>query len=305
MTADSPDHAGARRRARAQARASTSASSRSSAASRTYAELGIFSVMWSEHCSYKSSRVHLAQVADRGPARDAGPGRERRRRRHRRRPGRRLQDGEPQPPVLHRALPGRGDRRRRHPARRLHHGRAARSRSWTRCASASPAHPKTRHLVDGVVAGIGGYGNCVGVPTVGGEINFHRGYNGNILVNAMCVGVAARRQDLLRRRRRASATRCSTSAPRPAATASTAPPWPRPSSPTRREAKRPTVQVGDPFTEKLLLEACLELMDHGLHRRHPGHGRRRPDLLVGRDGGARRAPASSSTSTACRCARPA
>ena len=61
----------------------------------------------------------------------------------------------------------------------------------------APDHPKTRHLVAGVVAGIGGYGNCVGVPTVGGETNFDKGYNNNILVNAMCVGLAARRQDLL------------------------------------------------------------------------------------------------------------
>ena len=87
-------------------------------------ELGVFSVMWSEHCSYKSSRARAARAADERPARAAGPGRERRRGRDRRRPGRRVQDREPQPSVVRRALPGRGDRRRRHPARRLHHGRA-------------------------------------------------------------------------------------------------------------------------------------------------------------------------------------
>ena len=81
--------------------------------------------MWSEHCSYKSSRVHLKTFPTTGPARHPGPRRERRRRRHRRRPRGGLQDGVAQPPVLHRALPGRGDRRRRHPARRLHDGRAA------------------------------------------------------------------------------------------------------------------------------------------------------------------------------------
>jgi phosphoribosylformylglycinamidine (FGAM) synthase-like enzyme len=85
------------------------------------------------------------------------------------------------------------------------------------------------------------------------------GYNGNILVNAMCVGLARRTRSSTRRPR-ASAIRWSTSAPRPAATASTAPPWRRPSSTRKSEEKRPTVQVGDPFTEKLLIEACLELM---------------------------------------------
>ena len=90
-----------------------------------------------------------------------------------------------------------------------------------------PDHPKMRHLIAGVVAGIGGYGNCVGVPTVGGEVNFHPAYDGNILVNAMTVGVAETGQDLLFGRRPASAIRSSMSAPRPAATASTARPWPR------------------------------------------------------------------------------
>ena len=191
-------------------------------------ELGIFSVMWSEHCSYKSSKKWLKTLPTEGAAGDHGPGRERRRDRHRRRPGRGLQDGEPQPPVLHRALPGRGDRGRRHPARRLHHGRAA-GRQPQRAALRRPEHPKTRHLLAGVVAGIGGYGNCVGVPTVGGEVNFHPAYNGNILVNAMTVGLAERTGSSPRRPP-GSATRWSTSAPRPGATASTARPWPRPSS---------------------------------------------------------------------------
>ena len=88
-------------------------------------ELGIFSVMWSEHCSYKSSRRVAQEASDHRPASDPRPGRECGRGRSRRRPGRRLQDGEPQPPVLHRALSGGRDRRRRHHARRVHHGRAA------------------------------------------------------------------------------------------------------------------------------------------------------------------------------------
>jgi phosphoribosylformylglycinamidine (FGAM) synthase-like enzyme len=114
-----------------------------------------------------------------------------------------------------------------------------------------PDHPKTRHLVSGVVAGIGGYGNSFGVPTVGGEVNFHPRYNGNILVNAMAVGHGRCGQDLLLASRKASACRWSISAQRPAATASTARPWRRPSSTIRSRRKRPTVQVGDPFTEKL------------------------------------------------------
>ncbi|MFA9201489.1 MAG: phosphoribosylformylglycinamidine synthase subunit PurL, partial [Cypionkella sp.] len=123
----------------------------------------------------------------------------------------------------------------------------------------SPDHPKMKHLIAGVVHGIGGYGNCVGVPTVGGEVNFHPAYDGNILVNAMTVGVA-------------DADRIFYSAATgvgnpivyvgsktgrdgihgaPQASADFA---------EDAEAKRPTVQVGDPFTEKLLIEACLELM---------------------------------------------
>jgi phosphoribosylformylglycinamidine synthase len=122
-----------------------------------------------------------------------------------------------------------------------------------------PNHAKTRHLVAGVVSGIGGYGNCMGVPTVGGEINFDPSYNGNILVNAMCVGVA--RTDKIFY----------------AAATGIGSPVVYVGSKTGRdgihgatmasaefddasEEKRPTVQVGDPFTEKLLLEACQELM---------------------------------------------
>ena len=152
-------------------------------------ELGIFSVMWSEHCSYKSSRMHLKRFPTTGPRVLQGPGEN---------AGvvdigdgvrGGLQDGDPQPPQLHRAVPGRGHRRRRHPARRLHHGRAADRARSTRCASATPSHPQTPWLLEGVVAGIGGYGNCIGVPTVGGEVAFDASYNGNILVNAFTVGV--------------------------------------------------------------------------------------------------------------------
>jgi phosphoribosylformylglycinamidine synthase subunit PurL len=124
----------------------------------------------------------------------------------------------------------------------------------------SPDHPRTRHLVSGVVSGIGGYGNCVGVPTVGGECEFHPSYDGNILVNAMCVGLA--RADRIFY----------------SAAAGPGNPVIYVGAKTGRDgihgatmasaefgvdagAKRPTVQVGDPFTEKLLIEACLELME--------------------------------------------
>jgi phosphoribosylformylglycinamidine synthase len=126
----------------------------------------------------------------------------------------------------------------------------------------APNHPKTRRLVEGVVAGIGGYGNCVGVPTVAGETNFHAGYNGNILVNAMCVGLADADKIFY------------------SAAPSAGLPVVYFGSKTGRDGihgatmasaefdedsdeKRPTVQVGDPFAEKLLIEATLELMASG------------------------------------------
>ena len=151
----------------------------------------------------------------------------------------------------------------------------------------APEHPRTRHLVDGVVAGIGGYGNCVGVPTVGGEATFHRAYDGNILVNAMCVGLAP--QDQIFYARAAGpgnpvlyvGSKTGRDGIHGATMASA-------EFSEAAEARRPTVQVGDPFTEKLLLEACLELMRDGRDRRDPGHGRGRAHLVVVRDGRARR-----------------
>ena len=169
----------------------------------------------------------------------------------------------------------------------------------------SPDHPKTRHLVSGVVGGIGGYGNCVGVPTVGGECKFHPAYNGNILVNAMCVGLARADRIFYSAARRRRETSSSMSAPRPGATASTARRWPRPSSPQTAGEKRPTVQVGDPFTEKLLIEACLELMAGRRDRRDPGHGRRRADLVFGRDGRQGRARHRARSRPGAACAKPA
>jgi phosphoribosylformylglycinamidine synthase len=123
-----------------------------------------------------------------------------------------------------------------------------------------PSHPKTRHLVAGVVAGIGDYGNCMGVPTVGGETNFHSAYNGNILVNAMTVGLAA--SDRIFYSAAAGignsvvyvGSKTGRDGIKGAVMASDV-------FTEDSQAKRPTVQVGDPFAEKLLLEACLELME--------------------------------------------
>ena len=143
----------------ASSRTNMRASASSSAARRRFTELGIFSAMWNEHCSYKSSKVHLRTLPTKAPWVIQGPGEN---------AGVidigdglavRVQDGEPQPPELHRALSGRGHRRRRHPARRLHHGRAADRLPQRAVASAIRRIRKTRHLVSGVVAGIGGYGN--------------------------------------------------------------------------------------------------------------------------------------------------
>jgi phosphoribosylformylglycinamidine (FGAM) synthase-like enzyme len=146
-----------------------------------------------------------------------------------------------------------------------------------------PSHEKTKRLVKGVVSGIGGYGNCVGVPTVAGETNFHSGYNGNILVNAMCVGLA--KADSL----------FYSAAPAPGlsvvyfgsktgrdgihgATMSSA------EFDDESDSKRPTVQVGDPFAEKLLIEATLELMASGAVAAIQDMGGRRPDFFLRRNG---------------------
>ena len=121
------------------------------------------------------------------------------------------------------------------------------------------SHPKTRHLVSGVVGGIGGYGNCMGVPTVGGETNFDQGYNGNILVNAMTVGIADKHKIFYSAARGVGnpvvyvGSKTGRDGIHGATMASA-------EFDDESHEKRPTVQVGDPFTEKLLLEACLELM---------------------------------------------
>ncbi|HXI86213.1 MAG TPA: phosphoribosylformylglycinamidine synthase subunit PurL [Parvularculaceae bacterium] len=221
-------------------------------------ELGIFSVMWSEHCSYKSSRRHLKKLPTSAPWVIQGPGEN----------AGVIDIGEGFAAVFKMeshnhpsfiepyqgAATGVGGIMRdvfTMGARPVANLNALRFGAWS--------HPKTRHLVSGVVGGIGGYGNCMGVPTVGGETNFHKGYNGNILVNAMTVGIAPKHRIFYSAARGAgnSVVYVGSKTGRDGihgATMASA------EFGDGAEERRPTVQVGDPFTEKLLLEACLELM---------------------------------------------
>ena len=224
-----------------------------------------------------------AHPADEGALGDPGAGRERRRHRHRRRAGLRVQDGEPQPPLLHRALPGRGDRRRRHPARRVHHGRAA-DRGAERAAlrrARTTRGPATSS--SGVVAGIGGYGNSFGVPTVGGGVGFHPRYNGNILVNAMAVGLA-RADEIFYAGRdgRREPDRLSRLQDRPRR-------HPRRHHGLGRVRRRLGGEAPHrPGRRPLRREAAARSLPRadgvGRRHRHPGHGRGGPHLLGGRDG---------------------
>ncbi len=227
----------------------------------SFTELGIFSAMWNEHCSYKSSKIHLRTLPTTGRCVIQGPGE-------------------------NAGVIDIGDglavafkmESHNHPSYiEPHQGAATGVGGILRdvftmgarpiaCLNAlsfgDPENPKTRHLVSGVVAGIGGYGNSFGVPTVGGEMRFHRRYDGNCLVNAMAVGIADKDKIFY------------------SAASGVGMPIVYLGSKTGRdgihgatmasaefgadaEEKRPTVQVGDPFSEKLLLEACLEIMASG------------------------------------------
>ncbi len=221
-------------------------------------ELGIFSVMWSEHCSYKTTRKHLRGLPTEAPWVICGPGEN----------AGVIDIGDGQAAIFKMES-------HNHPSYIEPYQGAATGvggilrdvftmgarpvANMNALRFGSPEHPKTRHLVSGVVAGIGGYGNCVGVPTVGGECNFHPSYNGNILVNAMTVGIA--NTDKIFYSAAAgvgnSVVYVGSKTGRDGihgATMASA------EFGEDSEEKRPTVQVGDPFTEKLLIEACLELM---------------------------------------------
>src|SRR5712671_4373820 len=224
----------------------------------SFTELGIVSAMWNEHCSYKSSKVHLRGLPTKAPWVIQGPGEN----------AGVIDIGDGLACVFKMES-------HNHPSYiEPYQGAATGVGGILRdvftmgarpiaCLNAlsfgDPHHPKTRHLVGGVVAGIGGYGNSFGVPTVGGQVRFHSRYDGNCLVNAMAVGLAETDKIFY------------------AAASGVGMPIVYLGSKTGRdgihgatmasaefgedsEEKRPTVQVGDPFAEKLLLEACLEIM---------------------------------------------
>jgi len=224
----------------------------------SFVELGIFSVMWSEHCSYKSTRIHLKKLPTKAPWVLQGPGEN----------AGVIDIGDGDAAIFkmeshnHPSFiePYQGAATGVGGIMRDVFTMGARPIAMMNALRfGDPNHPKTRHLVEGVVAGIGGYGNCMGVPTVGGEVNFHRSYNGNILVNAMCVGLARQDKIFLSAAKGAGnpvvyiGSKTGRDGIHGATMASA-------EFDDASEEKRPTVQVGDPFTEKLLLEACLELM---------------------------------------------
>jgi phosphoribosylformylglycinamidine synthase subunit PurL len=228
----------------------------------TYAELGVFSVMWSEHCSYKSSRVHLRRLPTKGPRVIQGPGE-------------------------NAGVVDVGDgiavvfkmESHNHPSfiepyqgaatgvggilRDVFTMGARPIASLNSLRFGRPDHPRTPELLRGVVAGVGGYGNCIGVPTVGGELQFDGRYDGNILVNAFTCGVA--RVDRIFYGRATGIGNAilyiGAKTGRDGIHGATM------ASDQFSEAgpsQRPTMQVGDPFVGKLLLEACLELFAEGV-----------------------------------------
>ncbi|MHA6262125.1 phosphoribosylformylglycinamidine synthase subunit PurL [Arenibacterium sp. CAU 1754] len=227
----------------------------------TFTELGIFSAMWNEHCSYKSSKKWLRTLPTEGPQVICGPGEN----------AGIVDIGDGQCVVFKMES-------HNHPSYIEPYQGAATGvggilrdvftmgarpiAAMNALSFGEPDHPKTRRLVNGVVEGVGGYGNCFGVPTVGGEVRFHPAYNGNCLVNAFAAGLADSDKIFY------------------SAASGVGMPVVYLGAKTGRdgvggatmasaefddtiEEKRPTVQVGDPFTEKRLMEATLELMATG------------------------------------------
>jgi len=224
-------------------------------------ELGVFSVMWSEHCSYKSSKKHLVKFPTTGPKVICGPGEN----------AGVIDIGDGQACIF--KMESHNHPSYIEPYQGAATGVGGIMRDvFTMGARpiallnalrfGDPSHPKTKRLVSGVVAGIGGYGNCVGVPTVAGETNFHRGYDGNILVNAMCVGLADADKIFYSAAPAAgfSVVYFGSKTGRDGIHGAT---MASQEFDDASEEKRPTVQVGDPFAEKLLIEATLELMASG------------------------------------------
>ncbi|HEX4961176.1 MAG TPA: phosphoribosylformylglycinamidine synthase subunit PurL [Thermoanaerobaculia bacterium] len=227
----------------------------------TWTELGITSALWSEHCSYKSSKIYLKEFPTEGPHVLQGPG-----------------ENAGVVDIGHGWVAVFKMESHNHPSFiEPYQGSMTGVGGILRDVFTMGARPiacmdalrfgeidapRMRFLIDGVVRGIGGYGNCVGIPTVGGETGFHRCYNGNILVNAFALGIA--RRDRIFHARASGAgnpvlyvgSRTGRDGIHGATMASE-------SFDKESEQKRPTVQVGDPFTEKILLEACLEAMRTG------------------------------------------
>jgi phosphoribosylformylglycinamidine synthase subunit PurL len=227
----------------------------------TYTELGICSAMWNEHCSYKSSKKWLKQLPTKGPRVIQGPGE-----------NAGVIDIDDGQAIIFKM------ESHNHPSfiepyqgsatgvggilRDVFTMGARPIAALNALRFGEPSHPKTRHLVSGVVAGVGGYGNSFGVPTLGGEVNFHARYNGNILVNAMAVGLADADKIFYSKAKGVGLPVVYLGAKTGrdgihGATMASA------EFDDKADEKRPTVQVGDPFTEKCLLEACLELMATG------------------------------------------
>ena len=221
-------------------------------------ELGIFSAMWNEHCSYKSSRLHLKKLPTKGKKVIQGPGE-----------NAGVIDIEDNDAIVFKI------ESHNHPSfiepyqgaatgvggimRDVFTMGARPIANLNSIHFGSPQHKKTKNLLRGVVHGIGGYGNCMGVPTVAGQTSFDSSYNGNILVNAMTLGLV--KKDKIFYSKAAGlnkpviyvGSKTGRDGIHGASMASA-------SFDDKIEEKKPTVQVGDPFTEKLLLEACLELM---------------------------------------------
>jgi phosphoribosylformylglycinamidine synthase len=227
----------------------------------TFTELGIFSAMWNEHCSYKSSKKWLRTLPTSGPQVIQGPGEN----------AGVVDIGDGQAVIFKMES-------HNHPSYIEPYQGAATGvggilrdvftmgarpiAAMNALSFGLPSHPKTAHLVKGVVEGVGGYGNAFGVPTVGGEVRFHASYNGNCLVNAFAAGLADTDKIFYSKASGVGMPVVYLGAKTGrdgvgGATMASA------EFDETIEEKRPTVQVGDPFTEKRLLEACLELMHSG------------------------------------------
>ena len=221
-------------------------------------ELGIFSAMWNEHCSYKSSKIHLKKLPTKGKQVIQGPGEN----------AGIIDIGDDDAIVF--KIESHNHPSYIEPYQGAATGVGGILRDvFTMGARpiallnsihfGSPSHHKTKSLLNGVVSGIGGYGNCIGIPTVAGETKFNETYNENILVNAMAVGHAKKNKIFYSKAKGINksvvyvGSKTGRDGIHGASMASA-------EFDENSEEKKPTVQVGDPFTEKLLLEACLELM---------------------------------------------